>query len=255
MKPRLGPAAVKLIEGAVEKLFEKIRNHTLGDKHPTGMRLYIAYRTDLTLKGIFDLAAAEEGVQPDQDVLKTLLKISNSYLDATKERAKAKVVQSVQAFLTDAGNKGVKTNIETVLGGKLYEVMGEATRDLKRIFETESTVVRNTSIMDGIVRSNAAAGIDDPTVVFIVVRDGQTCAECKRLHVLSDGITPRAWKLSQVGSGYHKKGDTSPKVGGLHPHCRCVLTTILPGYGFNAAGRVQYKSPGWDEYEHQQHGR
>jgi len=247
MKPCLGPAAVKLIEGAVEKLFEKIRNHTLGDKHPTGKRLYIAYRPDLTLKGIFDLAAAEEGVRPDQDVLKTLLKISNSYIDATKERAKAKVVQSVQAFLQEAGNKGVKTNIETVLGGKLYEVMGDATRDLKRIFETESTVVRNTSIMDGIVRSNAAAGIDDPTVFFVTVRDDVRCPECTRLHMLEDRITPRCWKLGELGSGYHKRGDPTPKVGGLHPHCRCVLTTLMPGYGFNAAGRVQYKSPKYDE--------
>jgi len=249
MKPRLGPAAVKLIEKSVEVLFEKIRNHVMGDKHPTSKRLYIAYKPELTLKGIFDLAAAEEGVRPDQDVLKTLLKISNSYIDATKERAKAKVVQSVQSFLQDAGNKGVDTNIETVLGGKLYEVMGEATRDLKRIFETESTVVRNTSIMDGIVRTNAAAGVDDPTVFFVTVRDGVRCGECTRLHMLGDKVTPRVWKLSELGSGYHKKGDPTPKVGGLHPHCRCVLTTLMPGYGFDGGGRVQYKSPNYDEYK------
>jgi hypothetical protein len=248
MKPRLGPAAVKLIEKAVDSLFEKIRSHTLGDKHPTGKRLYIAYKPELTLKGIFDMAAAEEGVHPDADVLKTLLKISNSYIDATKERAKAKTVQAVQAFLTEASNKGIDTNIETVLGGQLYEVMGETTRELKRIFETESTVVRNTSIMDGIVRSNAAAGIDDPTVFFVTVRDGVRCDECTRLHVQPDQVTPKVWKLSEVGSSYHKKGDANPKIGGLHPHCRCVLTTLMPGYGFNGAGRVQYKSPGYDEY-------
>lgn len=248
MKPRLGPAATKLIESAVETLFDKIRSHTLGDKHPTGKRLYIAYKPDLTLKGIFNTAAAEEGVAPSEDVLKTLLKISNSYLDATKEKTKAKVVQSVQAFLQDAGNRGVDTNLETVLSGQLYEVMGEATRDLKRIFETESTVVRNTSIMDGIVRSNAVAGIDDPTVFFVTVRDGVRCGECTRLHIRPDGVTPRVWKLSEVGSSYHKKGEEFPKIGGLHPHCRCVLTTLMPGYGFDAAGRVQYKSPKYDEF-------
>jgi hypothetical protein len=254
MKPRLGPAAVKLIEGAVDSLFEKIRTHTMGDKHPTGKRLYIAYKPELTLKGIFDAAAAEEGVVPDQDVLKTLLKISNAYIDATKERAKAKVVQSVQAFLTEASNTGVETSVETVLGGKLYEVMGEASRDLKRIFETESTVVRNTSIMDGIVKTNALAGVDDPTVFFVTVRDQHRCSECTRLHVQPDQVTPRVWKLSEVGSSYHKKGDSNPKVGGLHPHCRCVLTTLIPGYGFDAGGKVQYKSPGYDEYKAQRAG-
>lgn len=251
MKPKLGKAAVKTIEDAVELLFEKIRSHTMGDKHPQGKRLYVAYRPDLTLKGIFDLAAAEEGVHPDQDVLSTLLKISNSYLDATKEKAKAKVVQSVQAFLHEAGNSGVKTDLQTILGGKLYEVMGEAQRDIKRILETESTVVRNTSLMDGIVRSAAAAGVEDPIVFFVTVRDGVRCDECTRLHVQPDLITPRVWKMSEIGGGYHKKGEANPKIGGLHPHCRCVLTTLLPGYGFNAAGRVQYKSPGYDEFRAQ----
>lgn len=254
MKPRLGPAAVRLIEAAVGKLFQKIREHTFGDKYPTGKRLYVAYKPELTLKGIFDAGANEEGVKPSEDLLKTLLKISGSYLDAAEAKAKAKTVQAVQSFLIDAGNKGVETNLETVLGGKLYEVLGEAQRDVKRIMETESTVVRNTSIMDGIVRSNAAAGIEDPTVFFVTVRDQHRCDECTRLHVQPDGVTPRVWKLSELGSGYHKRGEPTPKVGGLHPHCRCVLTTLLPGYGFNAAGKVQYKTPGYDEFKAQRGG-
>lgn len=246
MKPRLGPASVKLIEQAVGKLFEKLKSHVLGDKHPQGKRLYIAYKPDLTLKGIFDASAAEEGSRPDADILKTLLKISSYYLDAAELRARAKTVQAVQAFLQDSGNKDI--NLHTVLQGKLYEVMGEATRDVKRILETESTVVRNTSIMDGIVKSNAAIGIDDPTVFFVTVRDSHRCPECTLLHVQPDGVTPRVWKLSELGSGYHKRGESTPNIGGLHPHCRCILTTLLPGYSFNGAGRVTYKSPGYDEF-------
>lgn len=248
MKPRLGPASVRLIQKAVEDLFERIRSQTMGDLHPTGKRLYMAYKPDLTLKGIFNAAASEEGAQPSEDVLKTLLKISNAYLDAVKEKTKARAVQSVQAFLQQAGNQGVKTDLETVLGGHLYEILGDAQRDIRRIMETESTVIRNTSIMDGIVRANAAAGIDDPTVFFVTVRDQSRCEECTRLHVQPDGVTPRVWRLSEIGSGYHKKGDAEPKIGGLHPHCRCVLTTLMPGYGFDGSGRVQYKSPGHDEY-------
>lgn len=254
MKPRLGPASVRLIEAAVSKLFEKIRSHTFGDKYPTGKRLYIAYKPDLTLKGIFDSGAREEGVKPSDDIFKTLLKISGSYLDAAELKARAKTVQAVQAFLQDAGNKGVKTDLQTVLQGRLYEVMGEAQRDVQRIMETESTIHRNVSIMDGITRSNAAVGIDDPTVFFVTVRDSSRCDECTKLHVQPDGVTPRVWKMSELGSGYHKRGDPTPKVGGLHPHCRCVLTTLLPGYGFNAGGKVQYKSPGYDEFSVQRSG-
>jgi len=97
---------------------------------------------------------------------------------------------------------------------------------------------RNVGILEGIVKTNAVAGVEDPTVFFVVVRDGVLCGECKRLHMLEDGVTPRVWKLSEVGHGYHKKGEQFPKVGGLHPHCRCVLSTLLPGYGFNEGGFV-----------------
>lgn len=247
-RPNLGAGAIKLIEKAVSDLFEKLRLQTLGNKHPGGKKLYIAYKPELTLKGIFNAAADEEGVKPSEDLFQALAKITTSYLDAAEAKAKAKTVQAIQSALHEAANKGVQTDLETVLGGKLYEVMGEAARDVKRIVETESTVVRNTSLMDGIVRSNAAAGIDDPAVFFVTVRDGRRCDECTRLHVQPDGVTPRVWKMSELGTGYHKKGDASPKVGGLHPHCRCVLATLLPGYGFDGNGKVQYKTPGYDEY-------
>lgn len=248
---RLSAGAVKLIRGAIDRLFDRIRDHVIGDKTPRGKRLYIAYRPELTLKGIFNAAAQEEGVVPHEDVFKTLADISVSYLDATREKMKAKTVHAVQGFLQDAYNTGVETSLSTVLAGKLYEVQGDITRDVRRIFETESTVVRNTSIMDGVVRSNAAVGIDDPVVFFVTVRDQHRCDECTRLHVSADGVTPRIWKLSELGSGYHKRGEDAPKVGGLHPHCRCVLTTLLPGYGFDAAGKVTYKSPGFDEFSAQ----
>lgn len=251
MKPRLGRSAVRLIEQSVTKLFQKIRERTFGDKFPTGKHLYIAYKPDLTLKGIFDASATEEGVRPSEDIFHTLLKISGAYLDAAEAKAKAKTVQAVQATLHEAGRAGVRTSLTTVLEGKLYEVMGDAQRDVQRIMETESTIHRNTSIMDGISRVNAAAGIEDPTVFFVTVRDQHRCDECTRLHVQPDGTTPRVWKQSELGAGYHKRGDPTPKIGGLHPHCRCVLTTLMPGYGFNGAGMVTYREPGWDEYAHQ----
>ena len=85
----------------------------------------------------------------------------------------------------------------------------------------------------------------------MTVRDQHRCDECTRLHMMPDGVTPKVWKLSDVGSGYHKKGQSQPKVGGLHPHCRCMLTHLLSGYGFDASGRVTYIAAGHDEYENQ----
>jgi hypothetical protein len=172
-------------------------------------------------------------------------------LEATKEKAKAKTIHSIQAFLTDAHNKNIDTDVETVLGGTISDLWGEITSDVKRIVETESTIARNSSLMDSISKVNLSAGINDPLVFFVVVRDNTLCKECLRLHVQPDGVTPRVWRMSEVGSGYHKKGDPNPKIGGLHPNCRCILVTLLPGYGFDATGHVEYKTPGYDEYKTQ----
>lgn len=250
VRAKLSPAAVRLISKALDGLFDRIRSHVIGDK-PPGKQLYIAYRPELTLKGIFDASAEEEGTKPADDTFKVLKQISESYLDATREKMKSKTIKAIQDFLFDASRNKVKTNLATVLGGKLEEVGGEIQRDVRRILETESTVHRNTSIMDAITKTNALAGVEDPVVFFVVVRDQALCEECRKLHMRPDGVTPRVWRMSELGSGYHKRGDPTPKVGGLHPHCRCVLTTLLPGYGFNAAGRVTYIEPGHDEYKRQ----
>lgn len=251
-RPGLTPTGIKLINKAVDELFDRLHQRVRGDKDWTGgKKLRIAYKKDHTLQGLFEAASREEGVTPHMDVLKPLLNIAGSYLDAVREKTKAKVVQGVQSFLQEAATKGVATDVETVLGGQLADVWKETTSDIKRLVETESTVVRNTGLMDGILRTNAMLGIDDPTVFFVIVRDGNACGECMRLHVMPDGVTPRVWKMSEVGSGYHKKGQDNPKIGGLHPHCRCQLTTLMPGFGFGADGRVTYIKPGHDEYAKQ----
>lgn len=248
----LTPTAVKLINKAVDELFDRLHHRFRGDKNWIGgKQLRIAYRKQDTLSGLFDAASREEGVTPHPEVVKPLLNIASSYLDAVREKTKARALQSVQSFLQNAVNKGVATDVQTVLGGHLADVWKETTNDIKRIIETETTVVRNTGLMDGILRSNAMLGINDPTVFFIIVRDGQACKECVRLHLLPDLSTPRVYKMSEVGSGYHKKSDPNPKVGGLHPHCRCQLTTLMPGFGFDGNGRVSYKAPGHDEYAEQ----
>jgi hypothetical protein len=72
------------------------------------------------------------------------------------------------------------------------------------------------------------------------------CDECKRIHLMPDKITPRAWKLSEVSAGYHKKGENFPCMSDLHPHGRCTMVTILPGYGFDADGKVTYITHGYD---------
>jgi hypothetical protein len=251
MKLTLGSSALKLIGSAIDKLFDSIRGQVLGGKYRPNKRLYIAYKPTLTLTDIFNQASSEEGVSPNEEARDSLLEISSSYLDATQAKAKAKITQKIQSFLHEASTGKIETDLQAVLTGQLYETLGETTRDIKRILETESTIARNVALSDGIGRNAASVGIEDPSVYFVIVRDGKCCGDCLRLHMLSDEITPRVWKQSELQSGYWKRGSDTPSVSGIHPHCRCSLTSVYPGFGFNTSGMITYIKPGHDEYRRQ----
>ncbi len=178
------------------------------------------------------------------------MRIAEGYIEAQRHNTKAQVVKAVSSFLSDAWAKGVDTDIETVLGGELASVWGKATAGMHRIVDTEASNARNMGTLDGIIKVNTVNSIEDPVVYFIVVRDDSLCSECKRLHLLEDGITPRLWRLSQVKHGYHVKGENVPSLGGEHPHCRCTLSTLLPGYGFEG-GSITFISLDHDEYKKQ----
>ncbi len=247
--PVLGPRAVQVIERAVADAFLRAKARMLG-QHAIAKRIGVGFAHELTLPGLFESAAREEGYRPDVPTLQQLLRIAGGYVDATEARTKSRVVKEVTAFLLEAHASGVKTDLKTVLGGKLTEVFGDAVVSMRRIIDTECNNVKNVGILDGIVRINATSGVDDPVVYFVTVNDDARCDECTELHTI-DGTTPRVWRLSEVGHGYHTKGDAQPKVGGLHPNCRCTMATLMIGYSFDAGGRVTYKERTWDEFAHQ----
>jgi hypothetical protein len=245
------------IEGLVESLFGRLKAKLLGPKPESklrlgGKKLVFGFSPDLTLEALFTAASKEEGVNtPNQDLMGGLLKISEAYLDAHKEKAKAQVVHGVQSFLRDSATKGSGKDAEKQLQAHLSTLLESVTADVRRVIETETTVIRNSGVDDAIQRISALAGVEDPTVLFIVVRDGSRCGECTRLHLREDGVTPKVWKRSQVKAGYHKKGEDQPSVGGLHPHCRCVMSVLMPGFGFDKSGMIVWKGRGWDEYAEQ----
>lgn len=255
--PVISKTARKAIEASVDILFERIKAKLLGPgTKPLRLgkkNLVFSFVPELTLSGLYSASAKEEGVStPNEELLNGLLKITSSYLDAHKERAKAQIIQAVQSHMQNAVTSNKPIDTREVLGGQLSEIWDKVTADVKKVVETETTVVRNVGVDDAIQRISALQGISDPTVYFVTVKDRSRCDECTRLHLLDDKITPRVWKRSQVGAGYHKKGDSHPKVGGLHPHCRCVMSVLMPGFGFDASGRVIWRKLGWDEYANQQ---
>lgn len=243
MKRSLPRSIVKAIYAAVDSVFNKAITR-LTARPPVDKRIYIGGgKPRRTLASLFEAASAEEHAKADQDVLRTLLDVAEGFIDAQRHSTKAHVVKSVEAWLNKAAATGVETDVETVLQGELAGVFRKATEGIQKIVATESNVAKNTGTLDGVVRVNAASGIEDPVVYFVVVRDNSLCPECKRIHLMADEKTPRLWYLSEVGHGYHKKGEENPKLAGLHPNCRCSMATLLPGYGFDGAGMVSYIKP------------
>lgn len=244
-KPLLSRAATKLIETKVDEVFDRLKARALGP-HLVDKQIVISYRPELSIPGIFEAAAREEGTKADADVLDSLLNVCAKYIDGSRERSKARVVSAVQAYLNEAQASGVDTDLRTVLGGRLSEVWRDVTNHVHAIVDAEATNAKNVGSLDGIIKLNTYLNIDDPVIYFVVVRDGLLCGECKRLHLDDDGVTPRLWRLSELSHEYHKRGGSVPSVGGLHPHCRCSMVTLMPGYGFNKQGMVEYKGPDYD---------
>lgn len=253
-KQALSATAIALIGRKVDEMFDRLKLRYLG---PSGWqkadkRIFITTWSEplLSLPGVFKQASALEGMRADPQTEETLVKLAEGFLNGAQERTKAQVLKAVTTFLTQAQTSGTETDVGTVLGGELSKVMGDLTRQVHTILDAETSNAKNIGLMDGITRINAHLGIEDPIVYFMVVHDGDLCKECKDVHLLEDGITPRVWYLSEVKQGYHVRGEDRPAVGGLHPHCRCTMGTLMPGYGFHG-GAVTFISPNWNELRHQ----
>lgn len=252
----LSRETVARIKGAVTALFARARARVLGVRPVHEIRIGVTHsplgvREDLSIPGLFNASASAEGFRPSAPVRAALVRVAEGYLDAHEKLAQVQVVHAVQSWLADAANKGVATDAKTVLGGEIAELMGQVTANVKRIVETEATRARNVGTLDVVTKIAAVSGVADPYVFFAGPNDEHTCEECKRLFFMPDGVTPRVWRLSQVGHAYHKRGDAEPKVGGCHPHCRHTMVYLAQNYGFEH-GRVTFVAQGHDEHAAQQ---
>ena len=256
LKFLLPKSAVKAVTQAVSAIFKRAKTRFLGHKFGEnsiriGSNLTAAdHREDLSLKGIFNAAAKSEGMVPNEKLYESVERSVEEYLDAHEKLATARVLHGVQSYLHNAESGSGAINpdeLEEVLDDAFEKVKG----DVVKVVDTESTRARNVSTLDAVSKINATLGVTDPTIAFVGPNDSHTCSECLRMFFMSDQVTPKTWKMSQVRHSYFKKGDDTPCVAGCHCFCRHSLITILPGYGF-VQGSLSYIEPGFDIYQEQQ---
>lgn len=185
--------------------------------------------------------------QIEQEMLINLLDSAYGYIESLKNRTVSNVTERIDGIFRESKlqNRSINKNeIQEIL----QEEMSKARSHLKAIAESEATKLRNLGTMVDISRVSASLGDSDPTVFFVVVKDKTTCKECIRLHLMPDHVTPRLWKFSELKQGYHKRGEENASAFGLHPHCRCTLTYLSSGFGFDKQGKVSYKNEGYDAF-------
>jgi hypothetical protein len=186
----------------------------------------------------------------EEDALKSLLDSADGYIEALKNKTQSNLTEGIDGIVKEAKVKGTKVSDEQI-SEVVKEEFRKAKAHMKAIAESESTKFRNVGRMMDITRIASSINDNDPLVFFVVVRDGKICPECLRLHMMPDKITPRVWKFSELKQSYHKRGEDAPSAFGLHPHCRCSLTYLAKGFGFNKYGKVAYIRENYDRHEAQ----
>lgn len=239
------------IEIAVSKMFDSLAYKLLGNipklrnKSP-----FFGSSPTLSLAHIFIQALNnKEPNHFEKDVLRSILNSSFGYIEGLKNKTSSSVVESVDALVKEA--KANKTRVSSAQVAEIISAeMDKAKSSMKLIAEAETTKTRNMGYTMEIANKAKEQNIEDPTVFFIIVRDGSTCKECLHLHMLEDEVTPRVWKMSELSMGWHKRGEERPSACGEHPFCRCSLSQLSPGWGFKG-GFVSFISQNHDEYQQQ----
>lgn len=237
----------------VEDLFDKIALAFIGDipKLKGRKNLIISHSRNFGLPHLFVQAMANKAPNAvEQDVLKSLLDSAYGYVESLKNKTRSNIVERIDGLAREARLQKRKLTEEEVRE-VLDDELKRAKSHLQAIVESESTKLRNLGTMMDITRVASDIGDVDPTVFFVVVRDNSTCKECIRLHLMPDQATPRLWKFSELKQGYHKRGEDNPSAFGLHPHCRCTLTYLSKGFGFDVSGKLKYVEEDHDAYHGQ----
>ena len=242
--------AVEAIEKMIGSKFDAITLKLLGiiPKVSKEKRIIFSTSRDNMISLFLQSLASRDPNKLEETTLKTMLTVASGYLDGVKERTTARIIQDVDAYIKNQSNKKEPVSTEKV-SEIISSDMNRAKNHIKLIANAETNKAVNVGTALQISRIADGKGEEDPTVFFIVTVDDVTGPEEFVLHLLKDKKTPRVWKLSEIGSEYHKIGDSNPKLPGLHPNCRCKLTYLAKGYGFSKTGHVKFVDMDYDEFK------
>lgn len=229
------------IDKVVSDLFDKTALRLLGPipkLHHKKVTL-LGFAEGITLATLFVQAMNNNWLNNvEQDVITGILGGAFGYIEALKSKTTSAISERIDGLAREA--RIAKEPIaETKLNEVIQEELGKAKSGMERIAASEATKTRNLGSLMTITKKAAEMGDKDPTVCFLVIKDNVTCKECLKIHLMPNG-NPRLWKLSELSGGYHHRGEDFPSILLLHPHCRCTMIMVPPGYGFDKKGFLTF---------------
>lgn len=268
----------ELIEKIVKKAFTGFRLNLLGPEKVNKAFLFTLRGSDFdpktTLTSTYLFANSLNSTNEnsiDKTTIKRINDVAENYIDQLEQKTIADITRKVGDKFAEIQNEAKFKNIspQDVLFSPFgQEILEQLKKELleqkKRIDKAASTIAehelynaQNYGAFDGVIAAAKSLGISDPNVVKIGVLDDKRCHHCWHLWTLPDKITPKVYKLSELSSAPGDWKSPNPSISPTHPNCRDVLVTIMPGFGFNQAGKIIYKGYDpetgelWDEYKHQ----
>jgi len=237
----ISSSAKEQINGVVETLFDRMALSLLGEIPQLRNKKTILFsaKPNFNLAQLFLSSLNSNPTPTETEALKNLLSTAHSYVEALKNKTKAKLTENVDSYVKEQRAKGL-TPSSSEIKNRILNELKSAGKNFSTIAEYESTNARGLGKILNIAKVGASQGEKDPLVFFIVIRDKKTCKSCKELHLMPDGITPRVWKLSEIRFSYGKKTDETPTLV-RHPNCRCTMTYLSQNWGFKD-GKVAYIS-------------
>jgi hypothetical protein len=124
-----------------------------------------------------------------------------------------------------------KTSSE--LTTRMRDASEDWARDWKRIARTEMQLAHEEGHLEHVRRR----GGDQAQMAKIPSKDA--CSSCLSLYLDADGrpaVHPISWWDAQgVNNVGRKQKDWKGCIGAVHPHCRCSITEVAVGWGFDDA--------------------
>lgn len=244
-------AQKRQIEKIINDLFYNLKARLLG-RFFTGPSIFFEVIHNVnpmdTLEGVYNYTyhMMYNGISSNKVKRpKALAKITGNYIEAERLKTLNRIMMGIeQAESFDEVKLHLDDNIE------------KATNYVDMLVATEVRNVQVYAERDGIERLGASIGVEDPVICKLGIIDGRLCKVCTSLWHSDDNIKiPKVYKLSELKDGYSTHKNPTATFFASHPRCRHSLTMIPPNFGFSSNGNIEFKSFGWDEYEHQRGGK